>query len=235
MRTVTPGNSDPLDEQRFLADTIDQIEQSSYWPNTAIVIAYDDSDGWYDHQIGPIVRPVPGHDRLPQRAREVRHAATDADAQNDRCGVGPRMPLMVISPGRARTSSTTRSPSRRRSRSSSSTTGASGDRRGSADTTAGTLDNMFDFDTDAPRSPAVIMNDTTGEVRSIIPSSESPVPGQGPADPPGRRGRRVRRNRRSTTAAQGPAAPKGPAGNRQDQAPGKTPKMDCKVAVKGKT
>ncbi len=51
------GNSDPLDEQRFLVDTIDEIEQSSYWPNTAIVIAYDDSDGWYDHQIGPIVRP----------------------------------------------------------------------------------------------------------------------------------------------------------------------------------
>ena len=45
------GNSDPLDEQKFLVDTINQIEQSPDWSSTAIVIAYDDSDGWYDHQM----------------------------------------------------------------------------------------------------------------------------------------------------------------------------------------
>ncbi len=33
------------------------IEESKYWANTAIVIDYDDSDGWYDHQLGPVVYP----------------------------------------------------------------------------------------------------------------------------------------------------------------------------------
>jgi phospholipase C len=42
-----PGYSDPLDERAFLVNTINQIEKSSFWKNTAIVIAYDDSDGWY--------------------------------------------------------------------------------------------------------------------------------------------------------------------------------------------
>ncbi|MGH3535505.1 MAG: alkaline phosphatase family protein, partial [Pseudonocardiaceae bacterium] len=27
------------------------------WHFTAVVIAYDDSDGWYDHQPSPIVNP----------------------------------------------------------------------------------------------------------------------------------------------------------------------------------
>ena len=45
-----PGYSDPLDEQNFLVNTINQIEQSKFWSSTAIVITYDDSDGWYDHQ-----------------------------------------------------------------------------------------------------------------------------------------------------------------------------------------
>ena len=50
-----PGYSDPLDEQTFLVNTINQIEESKYWASTAIVITYDDSDGWYDHQAPLIV------------------------------------------------------------------------------------------------------------------------------------------------------------------------------------
>ena len=44
-----PGYSDPLDEQTFIVNTINAMEQSSFWSSTAIIIAYDDSDGWYDH------------------------------------------------------------------------------------------------------------------------------------------------------------------------------------------
>ncbi len=50
-----PGYSDPLDEQTFLVNTINQIEQSKFWSSTAIVVTYDDSDGWYDHQAPKIV------------------------------------------------------------------------------------------------------------------------------------------------------------------------------------
>ena len=36
-------------------NTINQIEESKYWKSTAIVVTYDDSDGWYDHQPPVIV------------------------------------------------------------------------------------------------------------------------------------------------------------------------------------
>jgi hypothetical protein len=43
------GFSDPLDEQRFIVDTVNAIEHSKFWLNTVISLFYDDSDGWYDH------------------------------------------------------------------------------------------------------------------------------------------------------------------------------------------
>ena len=46
------ANSDPIDEQTFIVNTINAIEKSTFWSSTAIIIAYDDSDGWYDHLIG---------------------------------------------------------------------------------------------------------------------------------------------------------------------------------------
>ena len=49
------GYSDPLDEQTFLVNTINQIQKSKDWQSTAIVVTYDDSDGWYDHQAPVIV------------------------------------------------------------------------------------------------------------------------------------------------------------------------------------
>jgi phospholipase C len=50
-----PGNSDPLDEQTFLVDTINRLEALPTWRSTAVIIAYDESGGWYDHQLGPAV------------------------------------------------------------------------------------------------------------------------------------------------------------------------------------
>src|SRR4029077_9794442 len=49
------GYSDPLDEQTWLANTIDHLESLPSWKSTAVVITWDDSDGWYDHVLGPIV------------------------------------------------------------------------------------------------------------------------------------------------------------------------------------
>ena len=94
------GYSDPLDEQRFLTDTINKIEQSPDWSNTAIVIAYDDSDGWYDHVMGPIVRHSESKsDALTGEGQCGSVPATPpAGFENDRCGFGPRLPLLVISP-----------------------------------------------------------------------------------------------------------------------------------------
>jgi phospholipase C len=89
-----PGYSDPIDEQRFLVDTINQIEQSKYWSSTAIVITYDDSDGWYDHQVSPIVNG--SHTSIDQSI--CTSVPITLGTFSYRCGFGPRLPLLVISP-----------------------------------------------------------------------------------------------------------------------------------------
>jgi phospholipase C len=91
------GYSDPLDEQTFLVNTINHLERLPSWKHTAVVIAYDDSDGWYDHVIAPIVNPSndPTYDRLNGT---TCGGATAPGAYQDRCGYGPRLPLLVISP-----------------------------------------------------------------------------------------------------------------------------------------
>jgi phospholipase C len=84
------GYSNPLDEQQFLVDTINRLQQLPEWSSTAVIINYDDSDGWYDHVLGPI----------------MNHSATSLDvgcgAASDgapaRCGYGPRLPYLIISP-----------------------------------------------------------------------------------------------------------------------------------------
>ena len=60
------GYSSPLDEQRFVVETINRLQKTPEWKSTAVVIAYDDSDGWYDHKMGPIVNQStdPAHDAL---------------------------------------------------------------------------------------------------------------------------------------------------------------------------
>ena len=50
-----PGYSDPIDEQNFLVGTINHLQRLPEWNSTAVIIVYDDSDGWYDHVMPPIV------------------------------------------------------------------------------------------------------------------------------------------------------------------------------------
>ena len=49
------GYSDPIDEQQFVVHVINFLQSQPAWSSTAVVIAYDDSDGWYDHQMPPLV------------------------------------------------------------------------------------------------------------------------------------------------------------------------------------
>jgi phospholipase C len=93
------GYSDPLDEQTFLVDTINRLQRTPYWNSTAVVIAYDDSDGWYDHQMSPIVNQSndPTVDALNGTTCGAK-ATNVQGGHQDRCGYGPRQPLLVISP-----------------------------------------------------------------------------------------------------------------------------------------
>jgi len=100
------GYSDPVDEQRFLVNTLNFLQASPNWNSTAVVIMYDDSDGWYDHQMEPIVNTSTGPaDGLtgPGACGNAALALAGANATANphalgRCGYGPRLPLLVISP-----------------------------------------------------------------------------------------------------------------------------------------
>ena len=93
------GYSDPLDEQHFLTARINEIQKSPQWASTAVVIAYDDSDGWYDQAVAPIANG--STDTAPDNLGDTPMCASGppaAGGYTDRCGPGPRLPLMVISP-----------------------------------------------------------------------------------------------------------------------------------------
>jgi phospholipase C len=89
------GYSDPIDEQHFLVRTINAIQRSSAWASTAVMIAYDDSDGWYDHVAPPRVN---GSADPAQDQPALCGTAPIAKGYQDRCGYGPRLPLLVVSP-----------------------------------------------------------------------------------------------------------------------------------------
>jgi len=71
--------------------------KSPEWNRTAIIIAYDDSDGWYDHVMSPIVNQS-------QTINDVLTGPNSAGTNSPlggfqgRAGYGPRLPLLVISP-----------------------------------------------------------------------------------------------------------------------------------------
>jgi phospholipase C len=97
------GYSDPLDAQTFIVDTINFLMQSPYWASTAVVINYDDSDGWYDHQLGQIMNTsqtsadgLTGTGLCGTVAPQL--AGISAPHAQGRCGYGPRLPMIVISP-----------------------------------------------------------------------------------------------------------------------------------------
>ena len=108
-----PGNSDPLDEQAFVVKVVNFLEQQPDWKNTAIIITYDDSDGWYDHRYASPTTAsfdsttkqgsVTGADQLNGRGicngPDARPGiGVHGGVVNGRCGPGTRVPFLLISP-----------------------------------------------------------------------------------------------------------------------------------------
>ena len=105
LRGGSSGRPDPLDEQTFLVTVLNALQKSHDWSSTAVVISWDDSDGWYDHVMPPILNQSAssadaltgtgqcgtGDAALPGVNPALAHA-------QGRCGFGPRLPFMVISP-----------------------------------------------------------------------------------------------------------------------------------------
>ena len=159
------GYSDPIDEQNFLIKTINELQKSPEWSSTAVVIAYDDSDGWYDHVYHA---PTNGSSDSTQDAAACIAAASakaPVNGYEDRCGPGVREPLMVISPY-AKTNNVDHTFLTETSVLSfienNWRTGRIGD--GSYDATAGNLETAFDFS--RPNDKQVLLN-TNGSVASV--------------------------------------------------------------------
>lgn len=72
-----PAYSDAQISEALLADEINAIAKSKFWPESAIIITYDETDGLYDHT-QPRIR--------------------DFDALGNPLDQGPRIPTIVISP-----------------------------------------------------------------------------------------------------------------------------------------
>ena len=168
-----PGYSDPIDEQQFVVRQINALQKTPEWNNTAIVIAYDDSDGWYDHAFAGIqntsntsaVSTPPG----PQDFLTGQGLCGDTAAQppiagqNGRCGLGTRMPLIVISPyAKANFVDHTLTDQSSILRFIEDNWGL-GRIDGSYDAKAGSLTNMFDFGA-GPKNTALFENPNTGLV-----------------------------------------------------------------------
>ncbi|MGC9158111.1 MAG: phospholipase C [Terracidiphilus sp.] len=72
-----PGYSDSQLSESMVAKVVNAVARSPYWRDSAIIVLWDDSEGFYDHVPPPQFEPCP--DRQP-------------------CGDGPRVPLILISP-----------------------------------------------------------------------------------------------------------------------------------------
>jgi phospholipase C len=159
------GYSDPLDEQTFLTQTINHLESLPSWSSTAVIIAYDDSDGWYDHVIGPTVtQSQTSLDALSGTGMCGGNAPPSG--QQARCGVGPRLPLLVISPFARRNfvdNTFTEQSSVVRFIEDNWLAGARIP-GGSVDATSGALNNMFDFS--KPNAKRLFLDPVTGEPES---------------------------------------------------------------------
>ena len=93
------GYSNPLLEQQFVVSFINQLESLPTWRTMAVVIAWDDSGGWYDHVMSPIVnQSQTSRDALTGPGLCGSNPNKVAGGYQARCGYGTRLPFLVISP-----------------------------------------------------------------------------------------------------------------------------------------
>jgi len=77
-RDMHPGGGNVLDGVEFVDEIVQAVKSSGQWQNTAIIILFDESGGWYDH--------VPP----PQLSGDPFGVGGQ--------GLGMRVPVMIISP-----------------------------------------------------------------------------------------------------------------------------------------
>jgi phospholipase C len=97
------GYSDPLDEQAGVVALINFLQQQPGWASTAVIVTFDDSDGWYDHAFARVTSASfdAEADQLDGPGKcgaGTAPAGVEGKPVNGRCGPGTRIPFLVVSP-----------------------------------------------------------------------------------------------------------------------------------------
>jgi phospholipase C len=155
-----PKYSDMLAFQSFLVETLNTLQSLPEWKHMAVMVIWDDSGGWYDHVMPPIINQshVPPDALLgPGNAGNPPIGAYEG-----RLAYGMRVPLLVISPY-AKSNYVDHSvidqTSILRFIEDNWSLGRIGDQ--SFDAVAGSLNNMFDFH--CPHRSRFILKPDTGK------------------------------------------------------------------------
>jgi phospholipase C len=172
------GYSDPLDEQAFVTREINALEHTPDWSSTAVVVAYDDSDGWYDHAFSGVtnasntsaVATPPGPQDFLSGTGLCGDVGTNPPlaGQSGRCGYGPRLPLLVVSPWARQdfvdhTLTSQTSITRFIEDNWLSGTATKGRIPGSFDGITGTLNNLFNFSSQHGTNQKLFLDEVTGQ------------------------------------------------------------------------
>jgi phospholipase C len=156
------GYSDPIDEQTFVVNEINALEALPTWSSTAVIVTYDDSDGWYDHVYSGVHNPSQTAIDTLTAPGECGQGSPLAGRQG-RCGYGPRLPLLMISPW-ARTNYVTHTLTDQSSIIKFvEDNWRLGRIRGSFANIAGSLAPMFNFHHGAGHNPALYLDPATGQ------------------------------------------------------------------------
>jgi len=165
------GYSDPNDEQTWLVDTINKLESLPSWSSTAVVVTYDDSDGWYDHVMPPIrsasqtsLDTLTGAGTCGNAPVPVNSAS---QPEQGRCGLGIRIPFLVVSPWSKSNyvaSNVIDQSSVVKFIEQNWNLPALGN--GAADAKAGSIMPMFNFNSKTPPNGSLFLDPATGEPTS---------------------------------------------------------------------
>ncbi len=166
-----PGNSNALDEQAGIVNLINFLQQQPDWESTAVIIAYDDSDGWADHVSAPLTQgsfstadALNGAGQCGILSQTPEPTGVNGLAVAGRCGPGTRQPFLVISPFAKKNFVSHVQISQASIPRFVEDNWLNGQRlgRGSFDATTGSISDMFDFT--QKKSATLILDPTEGTV-----------------------------------------------------------------------
>lgn len=91
-----PSYSDLLAFQTFLVKTINRLQKLPEWINMAVMVVWDDSGGWYDHVMPPIINQ--SHTPADALLGPGDAGNPPPGAYQGRLAYGMRIPFLLISP-----------------------------------------------------------------------------------------------------------------------------------------